>query len=164
MPHDAKAIANEFIWRGVQTGRPVTPLAVIKLVYFSHAWMLALHDHELVDDNVEAWKYGPVIPSVYHALKHHGWRPVVERIRGVRRPDYTSKEVDIIEQVWQKYGKFSGVYLSALTHAPDAPWSKNWNPTEKNTLIPDEQIKDYYAKQAHKRRRSAPGRIHRTDS
>ena len=150
MAHDARAVANEFIWRGVRAGRPVTPLAAIKLVYFSHAWMMALHEDDLIEEDVEAWKYGPVIPSVYHAIKGHGWRPVLERIRGVRRADFNQTETDIIDQVWRKYGKFSGIYLSSLTHVPDAPWTKNWNPEEKNIVIPNKQIKDYYHGEAEK--------------
>ena len=143
---DARGIANELILKAIDAGRPITPLAAIKLVYFSHAWMMAIFDRELIREPVEAWKYGPVIPSVYHALKHHGWRPITEPIN-VSRPSLGQDELQIIDEVWRVYGKYSGIYLSALTHAPDTPWTKHWSPGSTNAPISNEEIKEYYASQ-----------------
>ncbi len=147
MPHDAGSVANELISRAVQADRPITPLQTLKLIYFSHAWMLALHDRSLVRQRVYAWKHGPVIPEVYHALKHHGWMPITEQIGSIAVEEYDDDELDIINQVSEIYGKFSGTYLSALTHGKDTPWDQVWKPDNRNILIPDDVIKKYYRAQ-----------------
>ena len=71
-PVDARTVAEAVLWirRDVQT----TPMHIIKLVYLSHGWMLGLHDTPLLWEPVEAWQYGPVVPSVYHLYKGWGGR------------------------------------------------------------------------------------------
>ena len=56
--------------------RKLTPMEVNKLVYISHGWMLALHDESLISEKIEAWKHGPVIPSLYHKFKMYGAEPI----------------------------------------------------------------------------------------
>ena len=147
MPHDARAVANEFITRAFDAYRPIDHLQTLKLVYFSHAWMLAIHDRPLVEQTFEAWKLGPVVPDLYHELKHHGWKPIYEPIKDVPDEDYDEYELNIIDQVSERYGKFSGTYLSALTHGIGTPWHQVWKPDKRNIRIPDKMIKDYYRAQ-----------------
>ena len=51
---------------------PLTPLQVIKMVYIAHGYSLAILGEPLVEEAVEAWRYGPVLPSVYYAAKRYG--------------------------------------------------------------------------------------------
>lgn len=74
------SVANELIQRAHQAGRTITPMQVIKLTYYCHAWMLGLYHRPLLNDAVEAWPYGPMIPQLYHCLRQHGARPLRQRI------------------------------------------------------------------------------------
>ncbi|QLH42366.1 MAG: DUF4065 domain-containing protein [Coxiellaceae bacterium] len=47
-------------------------MKLAKLIYVAHGWSLALNDVPLIDEAVQAWKFGPVIESVYHEFKHFG--------------------------------------------------------------------------------------------
>jgi uncharacterized phage-associated protein len=47
----------------------LTHLKIQKLLYFAQGWHLAYFDFPLFEDPVEAWKYGPVVTSVYYALR-----------------------------------------------------------------------------------------------
>ena len=140
-PHHALGIANWFI----ENGDLYTPLQIIKLVYMSHGWMLGLYDRPLIKENVEAWKYGPVVPVVYHAIKGFGSLPVEEIKMNV--PPIVlvldEYESDLIKQVNQKYGCFTGIRLSQLTHARGSPWDEIWDGTP-NKIIPNELIQKYY--------------------
>ena len=148
--HDAREIANWFIINGDF----LTPLQIIKLVYMSHGWMLGLQDRPLFRQDVEAWKYGPVIPDVYHELKIYGNSPVEKPIKGVVKVNLEDIELDLIQQVNRLYGGFSGIRLSQITHADGSPWHQIWMKHKRSAIIPNELIKDYYRNLAEKRRES----------
>ena len=65
-------IANFFVRKGVESDNPTTILPLIKMVYISHGCNLAFYNEPLFKEPVEAWKYGPVVPSVYYAFRHNG--------------------------------------------------------------------------------------------
>ena len=47
----------------------LTPLHVNKLAYIAHGFTLAIYHTKLVNEDVEAWQYGPVFPQLYYALR-----------------------------------------------------------------------------------------------
>ena len=47
-------------------------MKVQKLVYFAHGWHLGITKKPLINEQVEAWPYGAVIPSLYDYLKQWG--------------------------------------------------------------------------------------------
>ena len=47
----------------------ITNLKLQKVLYFVQAYYLAKLNRPLFPDNIEAWEYGPVIPSVYRKYK-----------------------------------------------------------------------------------------------
>src|SRR5579871_2106878 len=63
-------IARFFIEKAHQSGKDISPMKLIKLVYIAHAWNLAFYKKPLISESVQAWKYGPVIESLYHGFKH----------------------------------------------------------------------------------------------
>ena len=166
-----KAACNYFIERAKQEGMHLTPMQAIKLVYFAHGYSLGILDRPLIDDHVEAWKFGAVIPSLYHALKMYGANPIeapildnkgidywdwitmspkllVERYPdAIIRYDFNSDELDILDSVWQVYKGKSGFELSSYIHKPNTPWTKVWEKNGKYThgaIIDDSLIKSYY--------------------
>ena len=144
MEHDARTVANKIIDLSLEDGKPLTPLQIIKLVYFCHGWMLGLYGRSLITEYVHAWRYGPVIPNVYHALKRYGGEPVTERIARAPEEAFDDLEEDLIEQVYEGYSDLTGIQLSQLTHAEGTPWHEVWNETGSNSIIPDELIKEHY--------------------
>ena len=139
--YDARCIANEFIRRANDQDLPLTHMQIQKLVYFAHARLLVLHGQPLIDQAFEAWEYGPVVPVLYHALKHNGSGVVGEAILMGEPPAYSSRVRDIFDWCFKQYGQLGALRLSKLTHAPDAPWAR----TLRNLTISNEKIQDYYA-------------------
>ena len=74
--HDARNVANSLISLAHDAPRKITPMQAMKLVYFCHAWMLALLHKPLIEQPVEAWRYGPVVPEVYRSLRRYGGEPI----------------------------------------------------------------------------------------
>ncbi len=79
MSHDPKAIANYFLDRAADAGDAPTPMKVQKLVYYANGFYLAIFGEPLIDEQVEAWAYGPVIPSLHREFLEYGNGPITAR-------------------------------------------------------------------------------------
>ena len=145
--HDALSVANVLIKKGIDDSKPLTPLQVIKLAYFCQGWMLGLYGRPLFKQDIEAWRYGPVIADVYYALKHYGRRPVADPIPGVPEEEFDALESNLMDQVHEVYGKLDGWRLSRLTHMKGTPWD-TFNPRGGQAVIPTTEIERYYARAA----------------
>ena len=74
---------------------------------------------------MESWQYGPVIRSVYHALKSYGDAPVTEPIL-VDEESFTPLESRVINVIYKQYGELDGLKLSQMTHAEGSPWQQTY--------------------------------------
>jgi uncharacterized phage-associated protein len=142
-----KQVAEYFLYLCGEEHRSLTPMQVLKLVYIAHGWHLGLHGAPLVNEPVEAWQYGPVIPSLYHAYKRYGSSPIDEG-PNAKPGGFTHDEETTIGQVWNGYGKRTGVSLSSLTHEPGTPWSITVERLGLGSVISNDLIEDYYSRLA----------------
>lgn len=135
----------------------MTAMKIQKLVYYAHGWSLATTGRPLIDEAVEAWKYGPVIPSLYHEFKKYGSGSITEKATAVEYCDSVSNPVrlvtpsvtdtetmDLLNAVWEAYGDLSGIQLSNLTHQPGSPWSEIYRTGRRSIDIPDDVIKAHF--------------------
>jgi uncharacterized phage-associated protein len=165
MAYSAAAVANEFLELAKRDGNDITPMQLQKLVYFAYGWYLAIYDRPLIDERVEAWQWGPVVPSLYSWFKHYGSQPIKEfvmmpdfrHVSGlsfspprVRSENATedAEAMSVIRRVWEIYGKFSAYQLSSMTHEPNSPWSNTAGKEIRGTDIPDHLIREYFQRLA----------------
>lgn len=159
MAFDPKAIANFFVRCAADERKQLTPLQAIKLVFIAHGWYLGLTEKPLVSEPPQAWKYGPVFPSLYQEFRGYGDGPITSpattftadySLEIVPPPSRSEQEplCKFLEQVYAQYGKFSGTQLSTLTHQEGSPWYKAWHELggkhKKNFPIPQDLITEYY--------------------
>jgi uncharacterized phage-associated protein len=150
MATNARAVANEFIRLAEAEGKPLTPLQLIKLTYIAHGWMLALYQRPLIFDRIEAWKYGPVIPDLYRALRDYGSGNVTAPLReAMRSTPLDAEERDLVRQVYERYGKKNGILLSRLTHQPGTPWHTTWEEGSIGRGISNDLIAEHYRQLAN---------------
>lgn len=125
MSHDARIVANALLTLASNDGKKLTHMKVQKLVYYCHAWMLGLYSRPLLEQPIEAWQYGPVVPDLYHSLRRYGGDAIPRQISRYEVRDDTSPfdyyEKDLIKQVWDKYGGFTAAELSRMTHDRGTP-------------------------------------------
>ena len=116
----------------------ITNLKLQKILYFAQAYYLAKLGQPLFSDKIEAWDYGPVVPSVYRGFKHHGRKPIV-----LKEDASTLAEDDKnnLKKVWSTFGAYSAGRLVEVVHA-HAPW-KEAN-ASKEKVISQKAIQDYY--------------------
>jgi uncharacterized phage-associated protein len=141
MAHDSKQVAQYILWLARE--KPITPMQLLKLTYLSHGWMLGLYGKPLLRESVEAWQYGPVIPTVYHTYKRFGGRSITD-IPLQEPAGFTDEERDVMQQVWNIYGKYDGIQLSSLTHKPGTPWAITRQMCGNGAQIPNDLIQNHY--------------------
>jgi uncharacterized phage-associated protein len=163
MKDSALSVANYFVDKSLNGAKDLKPLKLMKLVYIAHGYMLALLNYSVFNtrfDKVEAWKFGPVIPSVYHSFKRYGNMPIEEKTGGfvdVRlkneefvvdyvEPTLNDEEARMIcDYVWERYGSYTDSTLVTMLHSPGTPW-KDVYVEGQNNIIPDELTKQYYTR------------------
>lgn len=162
MNNNALAIANYFIDKSNPNSDkyPLTLLRLVKYVYIAYGFALAILRKKIIDerfDKVEAWKYGPVIPSVYHTFKHNRNNPISEKSsipvfeeeNGeliFREPKIEDKEIMIVlDFVWSRYQDMSITELIELLHKRGTPWEYCYRKGE-NVEIPEQMTELYYNK------------------
>lgn len=158
-PYPPSAVANFFLAKSDE----ITQMKLHKLLYYAQGWYLAVVGKPLLNETITAWKYGPVVPSLYYDLKKFGAQPIDRLTRmtdRLTRARY-SPQVDpydhvvrgLLERIWSVYGGLSGKQLSQMTHAADSPWSRvrEMHPELSGVDIPNAEIRRHF------RQRLEPG-------
>lgn len=156
-PYPAIAVANFFLSRAQEEGKPVSQLKLQKLVYFAHGWHLAIKDEPLIEERIEAWEFGPVVHNIYRKAKKYGRDPIPEKLDGNLYPDSPedaeiptsdTSTRNLLNRVWESYKDYTAGQLSAMTHKSDWAWHQKWHEEgakhRRHVAIPDEYIqKDF---------------------
>lgn len=144
------AVANAFLKRAQEDGEPLSPMKILKLVYYAYGWHLALNEGEkLFEEGIEAWKHGPVVASLWGRLQDEEGNVVrspIDHFEDIDPEDRFTE--DLIDEVWDAYGDFRAIKLSNLTHMPGTPWyqvkEENGGSLPRRQKIEDEKIKKYF--------------------
>lgn len=113
----------------------LSPLKLQKLLFYSQAWYAANKDERLFEDDIVAWKHGPVVEDVYHEYKEYGSQDLKQVEVGVKKNTSLAKD---LKPVLEVYGNMSAYELVARTHKEEV-WRKNYQALNK--LMPFEEIK-----------------------
>jgi uncharacterized phage-associated protein len=146
MSKKSLAVAQCLIDIAKAANRPTaTPMKLLKLVYIAHGYMLGRHGKPMLEEPVMAYIYGPVVPSIYNAVRHYRSSPV-PRIPGVTNVAVLGEdEIAIIEEVLRIYGGYCAATLSAAMHQEGSPWNQTWNIRGEPTPISNDLIRYFYA-------------------
>lgn len=142
--HDSNLIANRLLELASERGDTLTPMQLLKLVYIAHGWMLGLYGVPLIRDEVQAWKYGPVIPRLYNSIKEFRDNPVCGPLSVRDCPALIEIETDLIGQVYDEYGSMTGPALSRLTHKQGTPWALTYRDGVNGLVISNDIIEEHY--------------------
>jgi uncharacterized phage-associated protein len=111
---------------------PVDNLKLQKLLYYSQATHLVLHDKApLFPEAIEAWDYGPVVPPVYREYKLYGFdilSPVDEPV------NLDLNELRAVDMALACFGEMSGPELINYTHG-ESPWKDAYRPGRPSRVI-----------------------------
>lgn len=152
--YSAGQIANYILDLADRDGVAVTPMKLQKLVYIAYGWALVLYDLQLFTEPIQAWKHGPVIPSLFHEFKVYTNNPITGRsfelnrdgstwVSSIPRSDKQARRA--VSGTWRAYGHHTAASLRNRTHAPDTPWSQVYNGESKHgSAIPTDLIRKHF--------------------
>ena len=117
----------------------ITNLKLQKMLYFVQAYYLAKLKRPLFSDKIEAWEYGPVIPSIYHKYKNKGSDPIINE---KDTSSLSEEDKNIVKKIWGSFGGYSASRLVDITHA-HSPWREANKSSSQ--IIHHKAMKEYYA-------------------
>jgi len=114
-------------------------LQMQKILYLAHMVYMDKNSGEpLVDEDFQAWDYGPVLPSLYYKIKFFGNKPVKDIF--YRNNILTDgPESEILKEAVKKFSNVNPGSLIALTHRESGAWDKNYV-RGANIPIPNKEI------------------------
>jgi uncharacterized phage-associated protein len=132
---DCLNVARYFIVRAYEDGiqAEMTNMKVQKLLYYAQSLHLALYDEPLFNDEIQAWRYGPVCPPAYKFYSNFEAQqlPIPS---GDDLGQIPNDKKDLLEEVWGYFGRYHPYKLSGMTHL-EFPWqnARNGLPPEASS-------------------------------
>lgn len=149
MSKKSLAVAQRILDLSRASSRPcVTPMKLLKLIYIAHGYMMGRYQTPLIEENIQAYEYGPIVESVYRKVRSHRSMPVAT-IKGSSawRGSFTARELEVMQDVINLYGPHTAITLSQAMKHPSTPWSITRESSNRDTRIPNELIESFYKKQ-----------------
>jgi uncharacterized phage-associated protein len=167
MTYDARAVANFLLDYAAGKKMKVTLLWLQKVIFYAHGWYLSNKRQPLVQQDFEAWEYGPVVRAVYEAFKGSESEPLSTRAKRFDVIENSYKDINdpideearhFLEKIFDAYSLVGAFDLSNETHAEGSPWDQVWNaPNGTVTVgmkIPNDEIRKWFSS------KQAPGLLH----
>jgi len=141
MENNTFDIANYIISRCTNT----TNMKLQKLVYYAHIqFLLQNSGRPLINDDIEAWVYGPVIPTLYREFSKFSYKPISEVSKKGDINNLNDNQKKAIDDILALYGNKDAGYLSDKTHSED-PWQDAYQSTDwSENIITNESLIEYY--------------------
>ena len=137
----ALEVAKYIIHLCDEYGELITHLKLQKLLYYVQAHYLARHNMPFVDDEIEAWKYGPVVRKVWEKYNEKKREPLQEETSSFL---LTGEQKEHIKSVLAEYLGFSAYELVECVHH-EAPWIEAYNKGD-SAIITNDSMGDFYSK------------------
>ena len=140
MAYKALDIANKIISKtDLEHGDTISNLKLQKMMYYQQGFHLAYFGTPLFDEDIVAWQYGPVVPSVYKEYKSCESNSISTSKEGISLSD---DEEELFNNVYEEYNQFSAVALMKMTHE-ESPWKT----TEINSVISRDKMMAFFKTQ-----------------
>jgi uncharacterized phage-associated protein len=122
---------------------PVDNLKLQKLLYYSQAVYLVLHNKEpLFMEDIEAWDYGPVVPPVYQMYKQYGFEIISP---ADDESTLNFEEMKAVDMTLACFGVLSGPLLINQTHG-EPPWKNAYRPGRPSQKISLDLMYEFFKK------------------
>lgn len=109
----------------IDDGHPISNLQLQKILYFCQLESYRRSGTPLFTDDFEAWRYGPVIPSVYRLFSIFGGLGINRKVKEHGR--LSNSESALVRNVTRRLRRLRPWELVAETHSDGSPWDLTYN-------------------------------------
>ena len=124
MRNTASKVASYIVAKCANDFSPITNLQLQKILYYIQKKYMASGGYAF-DDDFFAWKYGPVIPEVYHAYSYYGGLPLYNAEE--KDVELSKSDRDIIDPIVETKRKLWPWQMVEETHRAGGAWAKTYN-------------------------------------
>lgn len=122
---------------------PISNMKLQKLLYYEQGYHLAYYGTPLFDEEIEAWKFGPVVPQIYEKYKIYENKPIMPADGDV---SISGEPYDLFYGIFTYFNKYSAFGLMEKTHSED-PWViTSRNGVGPSHVIPKQLILEFFRK------------------
>ncbi len=136
-----------------------TQLKLQKLVYLCYADYICSTGEKLFTDDIYAFKYGPVVSTVYEKYKKYGYKSIEKESENIDSKNISEmpsksrilfakdglEKVQSIDRTLNKYSQLTASQLVEITHGKKSPWSV----TYKGICMFKQKLRDDVIKELH---------------
>ena len=136
--YTALDLSKYIVSKCINDGHPITNLQLQKILYYIQKDFLRGGERAFPED-IEAWKFGPVVPNVYYSYCGFGAMPI--SLSGAS-PLIESRDADRINAIVEKKRDLYPWDLVGETHRPGGAWAKTFQEGQGNhKVIPTDLIR-----------------------
>lgn len=125
----------------IDDGSPISNLQLQKILYFCQLESYRRIGAPLFSDDFEAWRYGPVIPSVYRLFSIFGGLGINRKVK--EHGSLSDSERALIRGVARRLRRLRPWELVEKTHSSGSPWDITYGDgSGAGDVIPKKLIKE----------------------
>lgn len=143
----SQKLAHWFILKSKEDAKPLTPAKLMKLAVFACYEYVWKFKEPLLNESVEAWENGPVIPSLHHEYKEQQAHSPIENPSRRQSPLEADAELEaFLQSIWKDYGKYTTRQLDRISQQTYSPWSMTLGRSrrENHPAITESILLEYY--------------------
>ena len=138
--YDALELSKYIIAKCVIDEQPISNLQLQKILYYIQKHFVQA-DGIAFGDDIEAWRFGPVVPNAYYYFCGSGALPIILPYKGKRPEAYDKAAIDAIVEEKRALNPWEMVQD---THKKGGAWDRIYNGgLGAGRIIPIQLIKDY---------------------
>lgn len=117
--YNAVDLSKYIVSRCVKNGCPISNLQLQKILYFIQKEYVS-KGKMAFGDNIEAWRFGPVVPNVYYFFCAYGAMPIDAKYEF----EISVQDQDIINPIIVEKSKLNPWEMVASTHCEGGAWDR----------------------------------------
>lgn len=136
--YNAVELSKYIVSRCAGNKYPISNLQLQKILYYIQREYIS-RGNQAFSDDIEAWRFGPVVPNVYYYFCGYGAMP----IDVMYESNISSEDQIIMDPIIDSKSKLNPWDLVADTHYDGGAWSQVFKEGDGNKkIIPIELIKE----------------------
>jgi prophage ps3 protein len=136
----ATDLSAHVINRCMDLGEPTTHFKLQKMLYMLEVKSLVHSGKSLIDENFEAWQYGPFLRSIYDKYSYMAACEML--VRQKTNKELPSDQRNAIINNIDEMAKMNLWELAQISMEPDTPWAKVYE-KDKEVKIPNQLMVSY---------------------